>query len=140
MKTLNRRAAAESDYLVLVRKFPLRRIRSELEHRTAVATVRALIAKGDANMTDGETDYLEALARFVADYERQDVIEAVGRATPLEVLRHLMGERGMTPAGLGEVLGSRPAATMILKGRREMSKAHIRAAAEYFAVSPAVFL
>jgi hypothetical protein len=29
---------------------------------------------------------------------------------------------------------------MILKGRREMSKAHIRAAAAHFAVSPALFL
>jgi antitoxin component HigA of HigAB toxin-antitoxin module len=51
-----------------------------------------------------------------------------------------MEERGMTPSDLGDVLGSRPAATMILKGQREMSKAHIRAAAAYFSVSPAVFL
>jgi hypothetical protein len=29
---------------------------------------------------------------------------------------------------------------IILKGRREMSKAHIRAAAVHFSVSPAVFL
>ena len=65
---------------------------------------------------------------------------ALGDATPLEILRHLMDLRGMTPADLGEIFGSRPAATMILKGRREMSKAHIRAAAAYFAVSPAVFL
>jgi antitoxin component HigA of HigAB toxin-antitoxin module len=51
-----------------------------------------------------------------------------------------MEEREMTPADLGEVLGSRPAATMILRGQLEMSKAHIRAAAANFAISPAVFL
>lgn len=62
------------------------------------------------------------------------------QTTPLEVLRHLMESRGMTPAQLGDVLGSRPAATMVLKGRRQLSKAHIRAVAAHFCVSPAVFL
>jgi HTH-type transcriptional regulator / antitoxin HigA len=140
MRTMHRNAAADNDYLELVRMFSLRRIRSELEHRRAVAIVTALVAKGDAKLTEGESDYLEALARFVADYERDRAMVTLGDATPLEVLRHLMDSRGMTPADLGQVLGSRPAETMILKGRREMSKAHIRAAAVYFAVSPAVFL
>jgi antitoxin component HigA of HigAB toxin-antitoxin module len=85
-------------------------------------------------------DYLEALGRFVADYERDRAMKSLGRATPLEALRHLMEERHMTPADLGDVLGSRPAASMILKGRHEMSKTHIRAAAEYFGVGAAVFI
>jgi antitoxin component HigA of HigAB toxin-antitoxin module len=91
-------------------------------------------------MTEGEVDYLDALARFVSDYERENATAALGDATPFEILRHLMEEREMTPADLGEVLGSRPAATMILRGQLEMSKAHIRAAAANFAISPAVFL
>jgi antitoxin component HigA of HigAB toxin-antitoxin module len=91
-------------------------------------------------LTDGEIDYLEALGRFVADYEHDHSLNKLSQATPLQVLQHLMEERGMTPADLGNILGSRPAATMILKGQREMSKAHIRTAADYFAVSAAVFL
>jgi len=141
MKTITpTRSVTDADYLELVRRFPLRRIRSEAEHRTALGIVSRLSAKGDDHLTDGEVDYLEALARFVADYEHGRMLAALGKASPLEVLRHLMEERGMTSAALGDVLGSRPAATMILKGRREMSKAHIRAAAAHFAVSPAVFL
>ncbi|MGA2230568.1 MAG: hypothetical protein ABSH22_06685 [Tepidisphaeraceae bacterium] len=128
---------AADDYLALVRRFPLRRIRSETDHRAAVAIVANLASKGDNVLTDGEVDYLDALARFVSDYEREHTMAALGDATPLEILRHLMEERGMTPADLGEVLGSRPAATMI---QREMSKAHIRAAAAHFSVSPAVFI
>jgi antitoxin component HigA of HigAB toxin-antitoxin module len=138
MKTLIKPVA--EDYLQLVRRFPLRRIRTAADHRTAVGIVAGISARGDEHLSDGEVDYLEALARFVADYERASLLDAIGKATPLEVIRHLLEERGMTPADLGDVLGSRPAATMILKGRREMSKAHIRAAAAYFAVSPAVFL
>jgi len=128
------------DYLDCVRRFPLRRIRSRAEHRRALAIVAELAVKGDSNLTAGEVDYLQALARFTSDYEREHVLSALGHATPLEVLRHLMEDRGMTSAQLGDMLGSRPAATMILKRRREMSKAHIRAAAAYFGVSPAVFL
>jgi HTH-type transcriptional regulator/antitoxin HigA len=131
---------AAGDYLALVRQFPLRRIRTEPDHRAALAIVASLASKGDANLTDGEVDYLDAIARFVSDYEREHAIAALGDASPLEILRHLMEERGMTPADLGEELGSRPAATMILRGQREMSKTHIRAAAAYFAVSAAVFI
>jgi HTH-type transcriptional regulator/antitoxin HigA len=124
----------------LVRRFPLRRIRSEEEHQEALTMITELMKRREDDMTEGEVDYLEALARFVSDYERTRAVAALGRATPLEVLRHLMDEHGMTPAALGDVLGSRPAATMILKGRREMSKAHIRAAAQHFGVSAAVFI
>jgi HTH-type transcriptional regulator/antitoxin HigA len=132
--------ARETDYLTQVRRFPLRRISTVAEHRQAIAIVTELSAKGDAHLTEGDVDYLKALGRFVADYERERSLAALDQATPLEVLRHLMEEHGMTPAELGDVLGSPPAATMILKGQREMSKTHIRAAAAHFAVSPAVFL
>jgi HTH-type transcriptional regulator / antitoxin HigA len=140
MKTIAKTAFPAEDYLGLVRRFPLRRIRTAVEHRMALAIVMELTAKGDTNLSDGEVDYLEALVRFVGDYERERILTTWDKATPLQVLRHLMEEHAMTPAKLGDVLGSRPAATMILKGRREMSKAHIRAAAAHFAVSPGVFL
>jgi antitoxin component HigA of HigAB toxin-antitoxin module len=132
--------AREVDYLDLVRSFPLRRIQTAAAHREALDIITDLSAKSDALLSEGEVDYLDALGRFVADYEREKLLVALGDTTPLEVLRHLMEERGMTSADLGDVVGSRPAATMILKGQREMSKAHIRAAAAYFCVSPAVFL
>jgi len=130
----------ELDYLTLVRRFPLRPIHTDAVHRGAVEMAAELTAKGDAELSAGEIDYLQALARFIDDYQKQRRNVSLQRATPLEVLRHLMEEREMTPAQLGDILGSRPAASMILKGRREMSKAHIRAAATHFAVSPAVFL
>jgi antitoxin component HigA of HigAB toxin-antitoxin module len=133
-------AIAERDYMQLVRRFPLHSIRSKSEHRQALAIVAELSAKGDAKLTSGEIDYLDALGRFVHDFEINRTLTMLGHATPLEVLRHLMESRGMTPADLGDVLGSRSAATMILKEQREMSKSHIRAAADYFGISPSVFL
>jgi HTH-type transcriptional regulator/antitoxin HigA len=140
MKTITPGPAVERDYLNLVRRFPLRPIRSRAEHRLGVAIVTELAASGDEQLTQGQADYAAALAHFVAEYEQERLLAQLGRATPLEVLSSLMEERGMSPADLGALLGSRPVATMILKEQRELSKTHIRALAAYFAVSPSLFL
>jgi len=134
------RPPVSRDYLNLVRRFVLRPIRSQQEHKIALGILSDLMTKGDDHLTDGENDYLAALARFVSDYEREHLLSALKPATPREVLEHLMESRMMNSAQLGDILGSRSAATMILKGQRELSKAHIRTAADYFGVSPAVFL
>lgn len=88
-------------------------------------------------MDAGESDYLETLAGLVESYERERF--PIGRATPLQVLEHLMEARDMRPSDLGKLIGM-SAATMILKGDRELSKAHIRKLADYFNVSPALFI
>jgi antitoxin component HigA of HigAB toxin-antitoxin module len=41
---------------------------------------------------------------------------------------------------LGDVIGSRPAASMILKGERELSKSHIRRLAQHFKLDAGYFL
>jgi antitoxin component HigA of HigAB toxin-antitoxin module len=105
-----------------------------------MAIIDELMILGDEKMSRGQVDYLATLGRLVADYEREHVLAELGRAAPRDVLQHLMESRGMSAAELGRLLGSRSAATMILKGQRQMSKAHIRACAAHFQVSPAVFL
>ena len=59
---------------------------------------------------------------------------------PLAMLKYLMAENGMRPADLGRVLGNRGLASLILHGRRRLSKTHIRKLAEHFKVSPGLFL
>ena len=139
MKTTHHRIVSD-DYLKLINRFPLRRLRSADEHRSAGAIVDQLVAKGDESMTAGEADYLGVLAGLVDDYERVHLQQMIGRAKPVETLKFLMESRDMAPSTLGEVIGSRSAASMILKGQRQMSKSHIRKLAVYFNVSPAVFL
>jgi len=51
-----------------------------------------------------------------------------------------MEQRGLRQADLLPVFGSRSIASAVLNGKREFSKAHIRKLAEFFHVSPAVFL
>jgi len=46
----------------------------------------------------------------------------------------------MKPIDLGKLVGGRAQASLILSGKRELSKATIRALADRFKVSPALFL
>ena len=127
-------------YLSLIKRFPIREIRTPAEHRAAHAIVHELMLRGDDDLDDGEVDYLSALARFIEDYERSHFLRDVPKATPLQVLKFLMEQRGMSSTDLGHVIGSNSAASMILGGAREPSKAQIRALAQAFKVSPALFL
>jgi antitoxin component HigA of HigAB toxin-antitoxin module len=52
-----------------------------------------------------------------------------------------MEQQGMSSGELGELLGSgKGQASLILNGKRELSKANIRTLANRFKVSPAMFL
>jgi HTH-type transcriptional regulator/antitoxin HigA len=128
------------DYLNLIIRFPLRKIRTRADHRAAMDVLNELMLKGEENLTDGEEAYLDVLAGLVDAYEREKIRPQMGAATPLEMLQTLMEANDLSPGQLGKIIGSASAATMILKGEREMSKAHIRKIADRFHVSPALFL
>jgi HTH-type transcriptional regulator/antitoxin HigA len=51
-----------------------------------------------------------------------------------------MEQRGLRQADLLPVFGSRSVASDVLAGKREPSKAHIRKLADFFHVSPELFL
>lgn len=133
------RSAAVGVYLELVRKFPLRPIRSEAEYEKASAVMMNLAMKGEKHLSSGERDYLDAITVFVGRYDDAHYPIAC-KSSPLECLKYLMEENGMKAIDLGELVGGRGQASLILHGRRELSKANIRALAERFKVSPALLL
>ncbi len=59
---------------------------------------------------------------------------------PIGMLKFLLAENGLTGSELGRILGQQQLGSKILTHKRELSKTHILKLAEYFAVSPAVFL
>lgn len=132
---------ASASFLDLVRAFPLRPIRAEKEHEAASKVLRRLVgSKAEGDFTCDERDYLEALTILVQDYQQKARGQTLKSSSPLQVLRHLMDESGMTVTDLGKVIGSRTAASMVLNGRRTLSKAHILRLAERFGVDPTLFL
>jgi len=58
----------------------------------------------------------------------------------IDLLRYLMDDRGMNASDLGRLLGDRSLGPKLLHGDRGLSKSHIRKLADYFSISPALFL
>jgi HTH-type transcriptional regulator/antitoxin HigA len=85
-----------------------------------------------------EEEALRALlAKLIKDYD--DQIE-LPDTTPDSMIRFLMEHRGLKQADLLPVFGSRSVASDVINGKRQPSKAHIRKLAEFFHISPALFL
>lgn len=133
-------AAPSASYLGLVRKFPLRPLRSDADYDQAAAIIDALAVRPEGSLDQGEQDYLDTLTLLIKAYDDEHLEPATGAVNALAMLKHLMAECGMRTVDLGRLLGNRGLASLILNGRRQLSKTHLRKLANYFKVSPAQFL
>jgi HTH-type transcriptional regulator/antitoxin HigA len=125
-------------YGALVARFRLRVLESAAEYEEAAALASELAIKGEEHLTPGELEYLDVLDILISDYDARHAA-ALPKAKPHEVLRHLMESNGMKPADLAKIVGSQPLVSLILTGKRELSKKAIARLSEHFRVSPAVF-
>jgi HTH-type transcriptional regulator / antitoxin HigA len=130
--------AAADDYLDLVRQFPLRPIATAGQMRLAQPFLDHYVGRDD--LTPGQRDYVAALAHFAADYERRTLATKLRRLKPLDLLKHLLRENGMSTSDLGAVLGSRGLASEVLHGKRGLSKTLIAKLSRRFNVDPSLFL
>ena len=83
------------------------------------------------NPSPEEKELSELIGLLVETYERR---YDLGRAEPIEALKQLMEDRGIRQRDLIPVFGSSSVASDVLNGKREISKRHARALAEFFAV------
>jgi HTH-type transcriptional regulator/antitoxin HigA len=138
MKTMQKRSAAADRYFALVRELPLKAIRTMAEYERAMEMVSRLAVRGEDDLDSGEADYLEALMILIEGY---DAAQAPWKKTTgLELVRHLMQERAMSVTDLGRIVGSRPLASLILSGKRDISKEVMRRLGTHFKVDPGVFM
>jgi len=142
MKTLERdhHVPVADDYLDLIRAFPLRELRSTGDHTEAVRVLARLLGRPNGRLSPGERDYAEVLGRLIDDDGRRRHPFPRRKHSPLEMLRFLMEESAMNVTALGKVLGNKTAASLVLGGRREMSKLHIRRLAQHFCVDAGLFI
>ena len=128
-----------ASYIKLAKEFLVRPIRSVDEFQKALEIVKHLAVKAD-DLDAEQMDYLEALSRFVADWESQHHGADLSLMAPLELLRFLMNEQQMSVASLGRILGNASAASMVHSGKRELSKAQILVLSAYFGIEAGAFL
>lgn len=144
MKTANKRTEKTTDdYMELIRRFPLRPIRTWEEYEQAGEVLIDLVSRADdPGLTPGERDYTDVLSDLVRKYDEQhsSLLKNRKKTPPLEMLRHIVKETGMNTVSLGKLVGGSGQASLILQGKRELSKANIRKLAEHFRVSPALFI
>jgi HTH-type transcriptional regulator / antitoxin HigA len=130
----------EDQFMKLVQEFPLRPIRSKADYKGAGRMLDKLAVRDEKSLFPGEADYLETLCLLIEQYDEKHFRIARKRPTPIERLTYLMEQSGMTQAELGRLLGSSGLASQILRGKRQLSKAHIRKLADHFKVDPGLFL
>src|ERR1700735_2031071 len=103
----NRRSM--DSFMGLVQEFPLRPIRSQSDYTAASAMLDRLVLRDD-RLDAGEADYLETLELLIEAYDDAHAVIKPSGKTPLERLKYLMKQNGMSSMALGDLIGSRPTA------------------------------
>lgn len=116
---------------------PILTIRNEDEYDRAVATLNELLDEIGTDEKHPLYGLLDTLGTMIAAYE--DANLELPEASGGETLAYLMEEHGLRQSDLPEV-GSQGVVSEILSGKRELNMRQIRALAERFGVSPAVFI
>jgi HTH-type transcriptional regulator / antitoxin HigA len=125
-------------YAALVRVLPPRTIRDDIDLENVTEIIDRLAVLN--HPTKDQVDYLETLATLVAAYESAHHQIGISKVSPLETLKFLMHEHGLSASDLGRILGQRQLGSAILRGDRQLSKACIMKLAAHFGISPGVFL
>jgi HTH-type transcriptional regulator/antitoxin HigA len=111
-------------------------IETDAEFDRLVEAMESLDRKPEATPEEGALRDL--LAKLIKDYD--DSHFSLPDVPPREMIAFLMEQRDLRQADLLPVFGSRSVASDVLAGKREPSKAHIRKLADFFHVSPELFL
>jgi HTH-type transcriptional regulator/antitoxin HigA len=128
---------SEDRYLDLVRRFPLRPLRSDADLDAAVAVIDALIDQ--PKLTAAEQDYLDVLSDLVEAYEAEAVpVHPVGDA---ELIRFLIEQNRVTQAVVAAGTGiAESTVSAVLAGKRKLNRSQIAKLARFFHVEPGAFL
>jgi HTH-type transcriptional regulator / antitoxin HigA len=137
MKTIKKKGVADS-YLGMIRLFPLRPIRNDAECKEATNILDQYFPRAD--MDAGTADYIHTLAILVDEFDREHHPFARPKFTPAERLKYLMDENGMSTADLGRLLGNSGLASLILHGKRAISKANAKVLAKRFGLEVGTFI
>jgi HTH-type transcriptional regulator/antitoxin HigA len=122
----------------LMKAFAPLAVRNEWDYRRIVKWIDKLAVLD--KRTRDQDRFLETLTLLAEAYEDKRHQIDVTRRTPLEVLKFLMEQHEMSGRELGRMLGQAQLGGKILRGERELSKAHIRRLCDYFKVRAELFL
>lgn len=127
------------EYLALIKRFPLRPIREEDMLDLASDIFSELVMKAERRTSD-ESDYLAILGKLIREYEEAHKAE-LARMTPQRALESLMEDNRLSQSELARNLEApQSVISEFLAGKRGLSKTLVLKLADYFKVSPELFL
>jgi HTH-type transcriptional regulator / antitoxin HigA len=123
-------------YIQLLQKFPPRTITNDQQLEATQEVIDSLLDR--AELTPEESDYLNVLGTLVFDYEQKN--ETITDIYGVELLKVLIAERNLRQKDLIPVFKTESIVSDILNGKRQLTVRHIQELAQFFNLSPAVFL
>jgi HTH-type transcriptional regulator / antitoxin HigA len=84
-----------------------------------------------------EEEAIELLTLLIERYEAEHY--PVPDADPVDVLRFLLGQNGLSQRDIAAELGSESTVSLVLSGKRRLNRDHIERLSQRFHVSPSVF-
>jgi HTH-type transcriptional regulator/antitoxin HigA len=115
-------------------------IRNARDYDRATKEMDALVVRPYESLSAEEKDRLEIFSRLIEAYDSEHYDIDTSSVTPIDLLKCLMEDHGMSDSDLGRLLGNRSMGCLIMSGRRELSKNHIRILSAHFKLSPEAFL
>ncbi len=128
--------AAETEYLALVRAFPLVSIRDDTHLADALDVIDHLVER--SNRSNADEAYLGAPTDHAETYEAAHA--HLPPTSGVEALRYLMAENGLTQADLVPLFGTPSLVSEVLTGKRKLALAHIKRLAAHFGLPAGVFI
>jgi HTH-type transcriptional regulator/antitoxin HigA len=127
--------SAASAYGALLSRGKPEVISGEQQNRLYVERLEKLTAK--KLVSRAEKKLIALFTVLVEEYEAKH--DPVPEAEPTAIIRHLMEAHNLRQKDLLDVFGTESIVSDVLRGRRELTKQHIRRLSTKFHVSPSVF-
>ena len=113
-------------------------ITNEAEYDRVASLMNKLAVIPEDKITLEQERLLDLLTLLIETYDEEHY--EIPDAAPHEVIQLLMREHGLRNKDLEPALGSRGVTSEVISGKRKPSKAQIKKLAEFFGVTPAVFM
>ena len=128
---------ATKEYMNLAQHFPLVPIANKQHLTEAIALAKQLAQR--ENLSKEEHGYFLVLSDLIESYEKKQG-RLGAKTTPVEALRYLMEENGLSQVDLVPIVGQKSHLSAFLNGKRGLSKVNAIKLAQRFKVSPMLFL
>lgn len=112
-------------------------IHHQADYEKAIVLLNQLLDSGAADETSPLADLVNALGAVIGEYE--DIHHPKVDVSPISTLRFLMEQHQLSQSDLTEI-GTQGVVSEILNGKRDLNVRQIKALAERFHVTPALFI